>query len=73
MMFAFIFLRDASSILEKLHLLGHNVPYFLVKYLDVAQQRLDTQISKILDASEAGMEHSKETKDACEKETVPTE
>ncbi len=51
-MFAFIILRDASSIIEKLHLLGFNVPFFLIKYLDVAQQRLDSQITKILETTE---------------------
>ncbi len=47
-MLASIFFRDASSIIEKLHLLGYNVPFFFVKYLDVAQQRLENQLSKML-------------------------
>lgn len=54
-MFAFIILRDAASIIEKLHLIGYNVPFFLIKYLDVAQQRLDSQISKMLEMSDAGI------------------
>lgn len=51
-MFAFIILRDTSSMLEKLHLLGYNVPFFLIKYLDVAQKRFDSQIIRILENTE---------------------
>lgn len=51
-MFAFIILRDTSSMLEKLHLLGYNVPFFLIKYLDVAQKRFDSQIIRILENAE---------------------
>lgn len=51
-MLAFIILRDASSMIEKLHLLGYNVPFFLIKYLDVAQKRFDSQIARILETAE---------------------
>lgn len=37
-MFASIFLRDSVSIVENLHALGYEVPHFVVKYLDVAQE-----------------------------------
>lgn len=51
-MFAFIIITDASSIVENLHQLGFEVPYFLVKYLGVAKDRLDDQVAKMLEIKE---------------------
>jgi len=48
-MLAFIILTDASSIIENLHQLGFEVPYFLVRYLGIARDRLDTKMGEMLD------------------------
>lgn len=48
-MFSFIILTDSISIVENLHKLWFNTPYFLIKYMEAAQEKLSDKVWKILD------------------------
>lgn len=56
-MFASIFLRDAASVIENLHILGYDVPYAFVKYMAVAQKNVERKFREALGVSE---EYTKE-------------
>ncbi len=51
-MFAFIIITDSASIIENLHLLGFEVPYFFVRYLWIAKDRLDDRFADMLEIPE---------------------
>jgi len=48
-MFTYIILTDSSSIIENLHSLWFNVPIFFIKYINLAQSKLEDKVCVILD------------------------